>query len=141
VATQPAPPSLAALEARWPAILDGLGGSLLDKMFLSQVIPTGLDAGVVALGGGVDPLELQRREASCRRIMESALAQEFGFEIKVRFAATSSPRQPEPTDADASSLAQYAESLFGGRLVAESIETDSNTPGVDHEGLNVGGIV
>jgi hypothetical protein len=140
------------VEARWPALVDGLqGGSLADKLFLSQVRPTALEGGVVTLGGDVDLLELQRREASCRRVVEAALAQDFGLPLRVRFGASPLPAEapaaqpappaparaavpswPDPTpEPGLPSLDEYAAELFGGRLIVEDVDAEGAVLGID----------
>lgn len=113
-------PSLAAVQARWPSVLDRYQGSLLTKLVLGKLFPTRLDEGVVTLEGTVDALDLGRLDSACRRSMESLLGEDFGLELAVRFAAGDRAVPTPPESAD--SLVDYASTLFGGRIVQQAAE-------------------
>jgi len=119
-ADSPKQPSLAAMEARWPAMVDRFQGALLTKMLLGRVTPTRLDGGCATFSGRLDALELRRLDDSCRGLVERLLAEEFQIPITVQFAADaiSGPPSERPRE----SLAEYASTLFGGYVVAEGVE-------------------
>jgi len=119
-APSPKQPSLAAMEARWPAMVDRFQGTLLTKMLLGRVTPTRLDGGCATLSGRLDALELRRLDDSCRGSVERLLGEEFQIAITVRFAADATPGPPSERPRE--SLAEYASTLFGGYVVAEGVE-------------------
>lgn len=115
------PPSLAVLQARWPSILDRFQGSLFAKVLLDRMTPVALDGGTATLEGRIDPVELQRLEASCRPTLESLLVEEFEVALALRFiAAQTAPELSGPASAE--DLAEYASALFGGQLIAENVD-------------------
>jgi hypothetical protein len=101
-------------------MVDRVQGTLLTKMLLDRVAPTGLDDGWVTISGRLDALELRRLDDSCRAPLERLLADEFQTAIGVRFSADASAAAPPEPHRE--SLAEYASTLFGGRVVAESLE-------------------
>ncbi len=110
-------PSLAAVEARWPAIKERFQGNVFAKVLLVKLAPAQLEEGRITFAGHLDALELRRLEEGCRRPLEDMLAEELGVELRVRFI--SSDTAVGSRDAPAASVADYATSLFGGRIVAE----------------------
>ena len=109
-------PSLAAVEARWPAILERFQGNVFAKVLLVRLAPSHLEDGRISFSGRLDALDLRRLEESCRTPLEAMLAEDLGVRLAVRFvasdAASSLPSEP------AESVDDYATSLFGGRIVA-----------------------
>jgi hypothetical protein len=89
-------PSLAVVQGRWQAVLDGYVGNLLDKIMLARLHPAALQDGVLTLGGRLDALELRKIE-SCRKGLETRLVGVFDFPLRVRFAGDDS-RPPEPVE-------------------------------------------
>ena len=114
-------PSLASVQSRWQSLLERFQGSLLAKMQLGRLNPAALDSGVVTFEGKLDRLELQRLEAASRTAIESLLSEEFAVDLRARFTAAAGGAGAEP----ASSLADYATSLFGGQVVSALQEISS----------------
>jgi DNA polymerase-3 subunit gamma/tau len=108
--------SLAAIEARWPAIVERFQADVLAKLLLIRVAPAQVENGCVTLAGRLDALDLRRLEEKCRRSLEALLAEDFGVGLLVRFVASDAqaPSLGEPAE----SVDDYATSLFGGRIVA-----------------------
>ncbi len=104
-------PSLAAVEARWPAIVERFQGNVFAKVLLVKLVPSQLDGGRVTFAGRLDALDLRRLEETCRGPLEEMLAADLGVSLAVRFAAVETPPSP--------SLDDYASGLFGGRIVPE----------------------
>jgi DNA polymerase-3 subunit gamma/tau len=110
-------PSLAVVQGRWQAVLDGYVGNLLDKVLLARVAPIALDAGVLTLGGPLDALELRQIE-SCRKAIEARLAAEFGNPLLVRFGADERP-PAETTEPPKEREVSASENLSPARDEAE----------------------
>ena len=108
--------SLAAVEARWPAIVERFQGNVYAKVLVARLSPAQLEEGRLTFSGRLDALDLRRLEENCRRALEVMLAEELGVELRVRFAA--SDAVPAGRGDDVESVADYATSLFGGRIVA-----------------------
>jgi DNA polymerase-3 subunit gamma/tau len=108
--------SLAAIEARWPAIVERFQSDVYARLLLLKVSPARLDDGRVTLTGRLNALELGRLEEKYRRPLETLLTEDLQIDLGVRFAAADTPMtsQDEPTG----SVDDYAANLFGGRIVA-----------------------
>jgi DNA polymerase III subunit gamma/tau len=104
-------PSLAAVEARWPAIVERFQGNVFAKVLLVRLAPSQLDGGRITFSGRLDALDLRRLEETCRRPLESMLAEELGVDLAVGFVAAEGPA-PQ-------SLEDYASGLFGGQIIVE----------------------
>src|SRR5439155_423985 len=109
----PRPPSLAAFEAHWPAIVERFQGNVFAKVLLVRLSPAQLDEGRITFAGRLDALDLHRLEETCRRPLEAMLAEELGVELRVRFTASDSAAIPDSDLGE--SVADYASNLFGGR--------------------------
>jgi DNA polymerase-3 subunit gamma/tau len=109
-------PSLAAIEAHWPAIVERFQGNVYAKMLLVRLSPAQLDEGRIMFAGRLDALDLHRLEETCRRPLEVMLAEELGVELRVRFTASDSVGIPDSEAGE--SVADYASNLFGGRIVS-----------------------
>ncbi len=107
--------SLAAIEARWPAIVERFQGNVFAKVLLVKLAPAQLEEGRITFAGRLDALDLRRLEEGYRRPLEDMLAEDLGIQLRVRFAASDSAAVASIEDAD--SVADYATSLFGGRIV------------------------
>ena len=112
----PRPPSLAAIEAHWPAIVERFQGNVFAKVLLVRLSPAQLDEGRITFAGRLDALDLHRLEETCRRPLEAMLAEELGVELRVRFTASDSAAIPDSDLGE--SVADYASNLFGGRIVS-----------------------
>jgi DNA polymerase III subunit gamma/tau len=102
--------SLAAVEARWPAIVEGFQADVYARLLLQKLSPAQLDDSRITLAGRIDPLDIRRLEEKCRRPLEALLAEDLGVGLAVRFVASDAP-SPSP------SLDDFATGLFGGSIV------------------------
>jgi hypothetical protein len=122
------------VEGRWQTVLDGYVGNLLDKVLLARVQPMALDGGVLTLGGRLDALELRQIE-SCRKALETRLAEEFGTPLRVRFGADDSP----PAGTTAAPIVGGIDIVEEGAAFdrADQLPAEDNLPVDDEPGLSL----
>jgi hypothetical protein len=107
-------PSLAVLQARWPALVERFSGNLFAKLKLHGLAPVALDKDLITVEGPLALLDLQRLSApECRAALEVLLLEEFQVALRVRF------QQQERAAAGAGALAELGAALFGGQVTAE----------------------
>ena len=114
-------PSLATVQAHWPGVIDRFGSNLFAKVLLGKVAPVRLESGLLTIAGRLDALDMRKLEGE-RAALEAVLGDQVGSELRVRFETQEAHHEPEGAPPEAESLADFASTLFGGRVVTERMD-------------------
>jgi hypothetical protein len=71
----------------------------------------------LTLSGKIDALDISRLQDSVRKGLEGLLLEEFGYPLRVRFRDGTDLPPASESDELAPSVADFAASLFGGRVL------------------------